>query len=107
MVYENMAPLTLAGGDVELVATIPHGSVAAEQAGRPVGIPVVVERTPDTPGIHQLDVASTAEYSRQEHRIGRLAKANALIRTRTARAAEHPEARRCSAGGDHVLGVTS
>ncbi len=51
-------------------------------------------------------VRSPGENSQQENRISGLAKANALIRTRKARAAEHREARGSAAGGDHVLRVT-
>jgi len=39
---------TLGSGDVGRVATVPHGRVAAEQAGRPVRIPVVLN-APRTP----------------------------------------------------------
>src|SRR5438445_7528113 len=90
---ETRAELTLGGKDVEGVTAVAYRGVAAPDAGRPVGIPIVVERTTDTKGIHQLDVAgSTAgKEPGQVNRISRLAKANALIRTRTARATEHPE----------------
>src|SRR5206468_10410644 len=95
------APLALGRGDVQSVTVEAHRGVAAPEAGRPVGIPVVVERTTDTPCIHQLDVAgSTAgKEPGQENRISRLAKANALIRTQTA-PTEHREARRATARGD-------
>src|SRR5437899_1764989 len=43
------APLALGRGDVESVAVVAHRTVAAPEAGRPVGIPVVVVRTTDTP----------------------------------------------------------
>jgi len=34
--------------------------VAAVQAGRPEGIPIVVERTTDAPGLGQLEIAIAA-----------------------------------------------
>src|SRR6266404_6063078 len=105
---EARAELTLGGKDVEGVTAVAHRGVAAPEAGRPVGIPVVVERTTDTPCIHQLDVAGSTAGKKpgQENRISRLAKANALVRTQTARATEHREVRRSTARGDHGLGVT-
>ena len=107
---EARAELTLGGKDVEGVTVVANRSVAAPEAGRPVGIPVVVERTTDTKGFGQLEVAGktagNGNKPGQENRIRRLAKANALIRTQTVRVTEHREARRGTARGDHGLGVT-
>ena len=54
---EARAELTLGGEDVEGVTVVANRSVTAPEAGRPVGIPVVVERTTDTKGFGQLEVA--------------------------------------------------
>ena len=40
-------------------AVITDGGVASEQAGRPVRIPVVIERAADAPGRRQLDATGT------------------------------------------------
>src|ERR1043165_2827107 len=100
--------LPLSGEDVGRATAVAHLGVAAPEAGRPVGIPVVVERTTDTPCIGQLDVAgsTTGKEPGKVHAIRRLAKANALICTRTAGSTKHREARRGRARGDHGLGST-
>src|SRR5258705_5530041 len=49
--------LALGRGDVERIAVVAHGGEAAEQARRPVRIPVVVERTADTKSPGQLPIA--------------------------------------------------
>src|SRR6185295_6105814 len=100
------APLALGRGDVESAAVVAHRGVAAPEAGRPVGIPVVVERTTDTPCIHQLEVAGAAEESRQVDGVSRLTEADALVGASTTRRTVHREARRGTARGDHGLGVT-
>ena len=43
------APLALGRSQIRRGAVVAHRGVAAPEAGRPVGIPVVVERTTDTP----------------------------------------------------------
>src|SRR5882672_1475813 len=85
-------------------AVITNPRRAAEQAGRPVGIPVVVVGATDTPGFGQMQRAVAASGSRQIDRIGGRTKADALVGA--ARTAEHREARRGARGGDHVLRVT-
>ena len=70
-------PLTLPRGEVGVAAAVPNRSVGAEQAGRPVGIPVVVECTTDTVRGNQLDIAA-----RREDAVGSLAEADALVRAR-------------------------
>src|SRR6185295_10263410 len=84
--------------------------VAAPEAGRPVGIPVVVERTTDTPSAGQDDAAATRTRSKRAGRsieaIRGVAETNALIAAGKAGVTEHCEARRRTAGGDHGLGVT-
>ena len=45
----------LGGGQIKNAAVIPNRSVASPKAGRPVGIPVVVEGTTDTPSVRQLE----------------------------------------------------
>src|SRR5439155_23958446 len=89
---ETGAELTLGGKDVGCTAIIPHGRITAPEACRPIGIPVVVERTTDTIGFGQLDVAGSTAGKKpgQENPIRRLAKAKALIGTRAARTPEHP-----------------
>jgi hypothetical protein len=95
------APRTLGRGDVQHGAAVAHRGVAAPDAGRPVGIPIVVERTTDTPCIHQLELAA-----RHEDRISRLTEADALVSTSNTRVAEHREARRGTARGDHGFSGT-
>src|SRR6185312_863560 len=82
-------------------AVIPDLRVAAEQARRPVGIPVVVEPATETPGRRQDDAAGTGRTWHVDA-VGSRAEADALVGG--AAAAEHREARRGAAGGDHVLG---
>ena len=81
---EARTELTLGGQDVESATVVANLSIAAPEAGRPVGIPVVVVRTTDTPCVRQLEVAgkTAGKEPGQENRIRRLAKANALIGTR-------------------------
>src|SRR5439155_7479312 len=79
-------------------------SVAAPEAGRPVGIPVVVERTTDTPSARQDDATRSASAGHVDA-ISRVAEGNALV-SAAAAATEHREVRRRTAGGDHGLGVT-
>src|SRR5712664_475252 len=85
-------------------AVIPHGRVAAEQARRPVRIPVVVERTTDTVSSRQMQIAIAASKRRKIDSISGRTEADALV-SADAAAAEHREARRATAGGDHLLGV--
>ena len=68
-----------------LHAVVPNRGVAAPKAGRPVGIPVVVERTADTKGLGQLEspVAPPVNAG-QEHPSDGCAKAEALVRTSAA-----------------------
>ena len=80
-------------------------SVAAPEAGRPVGIPVVVERTTDTPSLSQDDATGTASAG-QVDAIRAGTEANALIAAGNAGVTEHREVRRTTARGDHGLGVT-
>src|SRR5258708_8245286 len=96
------AVLALGRGDIGGAAVISHRRPASEQAGRPVWIPVVVERTADTIGRGQLEIAGTAENGRKIHGIRGRTEAKALVGAIAA--AEHREARRRAAGGDHVLG---
>ena len=59
-------------------AVIPDGRVAAEQAARPVRVPVVIERAADTPGRRQLDPAGTG-CARKIDAVGGRAEADALV----------------------------
>ena len=77
-------------GDV----VVANGRIAAEQAGRPVGIPVVVDRATDTPSLRQLELAIAAVGSRKVDGIGGHTEANALVSAGNAGTAEHREARR-------------
>src|SRR5215218_355481 len=95
------APGTLGRSEVQNGTTVAHRTVAAPEAGRPVGIPVVVERTTDTPCINQLEFAAG-----HVNRIRRLTEADALISTRNTRVTEHHEVRRTAARRDHGLGGT-
>src|SRR4051812_46022121 len=83
--------------------------VAAEQAGRPVRIPVVVERATDAPGFGQMQGAVATGESRQVDCVrGRTETDGVIGNARGVLAAlrtEDREARRSSARGDHVLGV--
>src|SRR5882757_4804671 len=85
---------------------IANGRVAAEHAGRPVRIPVVVERTTDTVRFGQMQSTIATGKCRKEDGVGRRTETNALVSVRTIAAAEPSEARRGTAGGDDVLGVT-
>src|SRR5712664_448093 len=87
-------------------AIVTNRGVAAEQARRPVRIPVVVERTTDTVRSRQMQIAIAAGCYRKIDSIGGATEADALVGARTTSAAEHREARRATAGGDHLLGVT-
>src|SRR6478735_10551522 len=78
-------------------AVIPDGRVAAEQAARPVWIPVVIERTAYTPGRRQLDPAGTG-CAREIDAVGGRAEADALVGGSAV--TEHRKARRGAAGGD-------
>src|SRR5262249_23655083 len=66
--------------------------IAAEQAGRPVRIPVVVERTADAPGCRQMKRSVTPVDDGEEDGIAHRTEGDALISTRKARSAEHRKA---------------
>src|SRR4029077_8067371 len=80
--------------------------IGAEDAGRPVRIPVVVKCTTETVGFRQMQRTVAAIYGGQEHGIGGRTETNALVSARTVGTTEHREARRGRGRGDHVLGVT-
>src|SRR6266403_3285208 len=90
------AILALGSGEVSAAAVITDSGPAAEQAARPVWIPVVVVRTAETKRFRQLQTAaSKSEARNKDRKIDRIrgrAKANAVVRT--AAAAEHREAGR-------------
>src|SRR5262249_46535506 len=73
---------------------VTNSRIAAEQAGRPVGVPVVVEGTTDAEGFGEVETTVTAKERGQPHRVGSDTEANALVGTGTAGAAEHREVRR-------------
>src|SRR5712664_536923 len=100
----NLASRVVGAGEELRSAVIPHGRVAAEQARRPVRIPVVVERTTDTVSSRQMQIAIAAGKRRKIDSISGRTEADALV-SADAAAAEHREARRATAGGDHLLGV--
>src|SRR4029078_1741189 len=90
---EACAVGSLGSGDAETVdvvvgaAVITDGGVAAEQAGRPVRVPVVVEGTADAPGRGQDDAIGTT-CAREIEAVGGRTEANALVGTGAA-ATEH------------------
>src|SRR5207244_601965 len=102
---ERSAVDALRGGQVTHGAVVTDRGVAAEQAGRPVGIPVVVECTTDTPGLRQLETAIAARGDRQVDGVGGHTDADALVSTGNAGAREHREVRRSRRGRDDLLGV--
>ena len=92
---------------------VPHPSRTAEQARRPVRIPVVVERTTNTKGFRQMERTITREGGgtkaspRCEDTIRGRTDANSIAGSElTVGAAHHKERRRGSRGRDDVLGVT-
>jgi hypothetical protein len=56
---------SLGGRKVERRTNIPDGRIGSEQAARPLGVPVVVERTTDAPSLCQLERAVVAEQARR------------------------------------------
>src|SRR5215213_8400644 len=70
--------------------------IAAPEAGRPVGIPVVVERTTNAPSVGKLDLTTRDVYT-----VTGVTKAQALIGSWTAGTTEHRKARGSAARGDH------
>src|SRR6267154_1518879 len=68
------------GAEVSLGrAVIPNAGVLTEHAGRPVRIPVVVERTTDTEGFGQMDRAIATGKRRKEDAVRRRTETNALV----------------------------
>src|SRR6185295_11382313 len=89
------------------VAIVPNPSVASPKAGRPEGIPVVVEGTTNTPGFRQLQaLRGTAIEPTRVDGVSRKTEAHALVSARNTGVPEHQEGRRSAGGRDHVLGVT-
>src|SRR5204863_1954726 len=71
-------------------AVVLHLRVAAEQARRPVRVPVVIECAPDTPGRRQGDTAGAA-WAGHIDAVGGRTEADALVGG--AAVAEHRKAR--------------
>src|SRR5205085_8211085 len=97
---ERSAVDALRGGQVTHGPVVTDRGVAAPEAGRPVGIPVVVERTTDTEGLGQLELAIATGGDGEPDGVRRHAQTDALVSTGDARAREHREARRSSRGRD-------
>src|SRR5439155_20277925 len=95
----------LGGGQITNAAVIPNLRVASPEAGRPVGIPVVVERTTDAPSVRQLEAlrGTTTEATRVDG-VSYGTESDALVTARNSGAAEHQELRRSAGGRDHRLG---
>src|SRR5258708_11860052 len=89
---KGRAILTLRSGQIADRAIKSYGRRGAPHAGRPIGIPVVVERTAETVSRRQLEVAGTAEDHRKVHSVRGHTQPDALISD--AAAAEHREVRR-------------